>query len=64
MTKLNGKATPAQILQYILEKKWSLDENDKDMIVMQHQFIYEIDGQVKHLHSSLILEEKIKHIQL
>ena len=51
-----NKVTPAQILQHILEKKWSLDENDKDMIVMQHQFIYEIDGQVKHLHSSLILE--------
>ena len=51
-----NKVTPAQILQHVLEKKWSLDENDKDMIVMQHQFIYEINGQVKNLHSSLILE--------
>src|SRR5205085_1118783 len=31
-------ATPAQILQQLLEEKWKLKENDKDMIVMQHQF--------------------------
>ncbi len=30
-------ATPAQILQHILEEKWTLEETDKDMIVMQHQ---------------------------
>ncbi len=32
--------TPAMVLQNILEKKWSLDPEDKDMIVMQHQFDY------------------------
>ncbi len=31
-------ATPAQILQQLLEQKWKLNETDKDMIVMQHQF--------------------------
>jgi saccharopine dehydrogenase-like NADP-dependent oxidoreductase len=31
-------ATPAQILQHLLEQKWKLNANDKDMIVMQHQF--------------------------
>jgi saccharopine dehydrogenase-like NADP-dependent oxidoreductase len=31
-------ATPAQILQNLLEKKWKLEEGDKDIIVMQHQF--------------------------
>ncbi len=30
-------ATPAQILQHILEEKWTLQDTDKDMIVMQHQ---------------------------
>lgn len=30
-------ATPAQILQHILEEKWTLEDTDKDMIVMQHQ---------------------------
>ncbi len=38
------KASPAQILQYILEKKWTLANEDKDLIVMQHQFEYEIEG--------------------
>lgn len=33
-------ATPAQILQKILEEKWSLDPDDKDMIVMRHVFEY------------------------
>jgi saccharopine dehydrogenase (NADP+, L-glutamate forming) len=33
-------ASPAQILQQLLEKKWKLAFNDKDMIVMQHQFMY------------------------
>jgi saccharopine dehydrogenase-like protein len=31
-------ATAAQILQNLLEKKWKLEEGDKDIIVMQHQF--------------------------
>ena len=38
------KATPAQMLQYILEDSWSLNEDDKDMIVMYHKFGYELDG--------------------
>lgn len=33
-------ATPAQILQDLLEEKWKLQANDKDMIVMQHLFEY------------------------
>jgi len=32
------RATPAQILQKLLEEKWKLKDGDKDMIVMQHQF--------------------------
>ena len=50
-----NKGTPAQILQKILESKWLLQKEDKDMIVMQHQFIYEIDGKERELHSSLVL---------
>lgn len=33
-------ATPAQILQHILMKKWELEPNDKDMIAMWHRFDY------------------------
>jgi len=47
-------ATPAQILQHILEQKWTLSANDKDMIVMWHKFIYELDGETKEKHSSMI----------
>ena len=51
-------ATPAQVLQKLLESKWSLKEEDKDMIVMQHQFHYQLKGEEKCLHSSLVLEGK------
>ncbi len=37
-------ATPAQILQKILEEKWSLDPDDKDMLVMWHKFGFELNG--------------------
>lgn len=33
-------ATPAQILQSILSKKWKLQPDDKDMIVMWHKISY------------------------
>ena len=48
-------ASPAQILQTILEKKWTLGAEDKDMIVMQHQFEYMQNGQQKKLNSSLLV---------
>lgn len=52
-------ATPAQILQKILEEKLSLDENDKDMIVMQHEFVYKNkENQIKKITSSLVVEGK------
>ena len=47
--------TPAQFLQKIAESKLSLDSNDKDMVVMQHQFEYLIDDYTNVLHSSLIV---------
>lgn len=48
-------ATPAQILQHILEQKWKLEEHDKDMIVMWHKFIYELNGKKFDRESSLIV---------
>jgi len=36
------QGTPAQLLQNLLERKWLLKGNDKDMIVMQH--LFEIDN--------------------
>lgn len=49
-------ATPAQILQDLLEEKWLLKENDKDMIVMQHEFEYSLKGQAKKITSSLVVK--------
>jgi len=34
------RATPAQILQQLLERKWRMRPEDKDMIVMYNKFLY------------------------
>ena len=47
--------TPADLLQSILEDKFNLEVNDKDMVVMQHQFKYKIDDREEERHSSLIV---------
>lgn len=47
-------ATPAQILQKILMEKWSLAENDKDMIVMYHKFGYELHGEKRQIDSTMV----------
>lgn len=47
-------ATPAQILQHILEQKWQMDPTDKDMIVMYHLFGYELNGEKKRIESSMV----------
>ncbi len=49
-------ATPAQILQKILERKWTLAENDNDMVVMWHKFVYKLNGVLKEKHSSMVLK--------
>ena len=48
-------ATPAQALQKILEEKWSLSHDDKDMIVMYHKFGYEFDGQKQQIDSHMVV---------
>lgn len=53
-------ATPAQILQKILMDKWALDDGDIDMIVMQHQFTYEINNETKKIISSMVTYGKDK----
>jgi len=49
-------ASPAMILQDLLEKKWKLQPNDKDMIVMQHQFEFLRKGKPEKLTSSLVVK--------
>ena len=47
-------ATPAQILEKILSDSWTLQPNDKDMIVMYHKFGYEINGAKKQIDSKMV----------
>ncbi len=49
------EGSPAELLQNLLEEKWLLKAGDKDMIVMQHQFEYELGGERKKLNSSLVV---------
>jgi saccharopine dehydrogenase (NADP+, L-glutamate forming) len=53
--KLKG-ATPALILENLLLKKWQLQPQDKDLIVMQHQIDYLLDGKPKRDISDLIMK--------
>jgi saccharopine dehydrogenase-like NADP-dependent oxidoreductase len=46
--------TPAQFLQKILEEKWTLAPEDKDMIVMWHKFVYQLDGAFHEINSHMI----------
>ena len=46
--------SPAQVLQRLVEQRWVLEENDKDMIVMWHRFRYKQNGSDIELQSKLI----------
>lgn len=46
--------TPAQLLQIILERKWKLEKDDKDMLVMIHEFEYQLNGQSYKTTSSMV----------
>ena len=47
-------ATPAQILEKILSDSWTLEPDDKDMIVMYHKFGYELNGEKKQIDSKMV----------
>jgi saccharopine dehydrogenase-like NADP-dependent oxidoreductase len=47
-------ATPAQILQHILEKKWSLNPQDKDMVVMYHKMGYVLNGEKRQIDAHMV----------
>ncbi|HAA22792.1 MAG TPA: saccharopine dehydrogenase, partial [Cytophagales bacterium] len=46
-------ATPAQVLQKRLEERWRFGQEDRDMIVMHHQFGYLLDGKPHCMEASL-----------
>jgi saccharopine dehydrogenase-like NADP-dependent oxidoreductase len=49
-------ATPAQILQKLIEPKWKLRPEDKDMIVMIHVFDYILDRERRRVKASLVFK--------
>ena len=51
-----GPCCAADILQWILEKKWALEPEDKDLIVMVHEIDYEINHQQSSVKTSLIVK--------
>ncbi len=55
-TPLSGlqNPTPAKVLEQILTGKLVLNEGDKDMIVMIHEFEYALDGQLYSIESHMV----------
>lgn len=52
------EGTPAQILEHILKKKWTLDDSERDLIVMWHKFDYLENNKIKQIQSHLVVEGK------
>ncbi len=49
-------ASPAEILKDLLEPKWKLEPQDKDMIVMLHIIDYELNGETHRYKANLIVK--------
>jgi len=47
------KGTPAQILEHILNKKWVLKKEDKDLVVMWHRLRYNTKNESREIQASL-----------
>ncbi len=49
------KGTPAQILEHILKKKWTMGPDDKDMIAMWHKFDFMDQGKHRQVQSHMVV---------
>lgn len=50
-----ANATAAQLLEHLLLDKWQLGPHDRDQVVMQHQFEYELHGEARRRTASLVV---------
>lgn len=50
------EGSPALILENLLLSKWELGPEDKDMVIMQHEFDYTLDKQNHRMISSLVMK--------
>jgi saccharopine dehydrogenase-like NADP-dependent oxidoreductase len=57
---LQGEATSAEILQHVIEDKWKMEADDKDMIVMHHEFEYARKNIETKLSSTLLVKGEDK----
>ncbi len=48
-------ATPAEILQKLIREKWALDPDDKDMLIMQHEFKFRLGNDNKMIVSAMAI---------
>ncbi len=53
--KINN-ATPSLILENLLLEKWALKPGEKDMVIMQHVFEYDLNRRKKKLTSTLVMK--------
>ncbi len=51
-----GFCSAADVMQFVLEKKLALQQEDKDMIVMLHEIEYIVNGQQSSVNSSLVVK--------
>ncbi|MEL6670881.1 MAG: saccharopine dehydrogenase C-terminal domain-containing protein [Bacteroidota bacterium] len=51
-----NEGTPAQILEHILKKSWTLAPEDKDMIVMWHKFDFLDKGRPRQVQSHMVVK--------
>ncbi len=57
---LQGEMSSADILLQRIEEKWRIEEHDKDMVVMRHEFEYARKNIETHLSSTLIVKGEDK----
>jgi len=50
------KGTPAQILEKILKKKWTIQSDEQDMIVMWHKFKFVRDHEEREIQSHMVIK--------
>lgn len=51
-----ANASPAEILQHLLQEKWQLKERDLDMIVMKHEIIFAYKNKTWYEHAELVVK--------
>jgi len=50
-----NNGSPADLLLEMLERKWQLAQGDRDLVVMHHRLVYELNGETKTETSTLLL---------